>query len=756
MTTETPPAPAAATAPPGGDGAQPIGETAARAGSPPVIPIVTSIPPKLSRSDAGQPVGASYQKLCIQSWIDCGFLIFSVNHADEIRDLAPQYPQVTFIGADDNASELTGRKNPYLYDLLSVLERRAEAVVGIVNSDILLEPSPAWRSGLAALARDAVVVGQRLDTAAIVDGALQTYPWGFDYFFFDRTGVAAVLASSRAFAMGLPWWDYWLPVALALTGPSRRIVALERPAAMHLTHTPTYSWPLMRTMTARFVSFLRSVDRPASPPPAGLDTVVDRCRSFADLSAIERGELDVQITELVKTCAQAIGREVRDLEGAAGGASDPAPSGEPMSCATPAGAFRSIAARRRAGQLLGQALALLQQNRPKDAEPLLRAAHELAPRDADILFQLGKCLFSVGSGPAAAVALRTASELRPSDPAILDSLGVVLFALNRVDEAAACFEKALEVKPTYVQAFYSLAIALQPRNRHRNIVARFEKLLAAQPGVPDGARYYYELRRALHAKGAMEAPPAVEYFGQNGEDCLLDTFFGFKRSGFFVDVGAFDGIHLSNTYVFEKRGWSGICVEAARPYYEMCAANRPRSRCVHAACGAQEHEAVEFQFERGGLFSGTKVDAEWVSDTHARLGVPFAGFERAKVPGTTLDRLLGDGVREVDFISIDVEGAEIDVLAGCDLDRYRPRVLVIEANSQAEREGIDDYLAKRGYRLARSIAWNHFYVRSKQDQRALRAITVSAKLARPHHPSGLLHDRFGYPASPYVYWPGEA
>jgi hypothetical protein len=68
---------------------------------------------------------------------------------------------------------------------------------------------------------------------------------------------------------------------------------------------------------------------------------------------------------------------------------------------------------------------------------------------------------------------------------------------------------------------------------------------------------------------------------------------------------------------------------------------------------------------------------------------------------------------------------------------------------------LDARLAKRGYRLARSTGCSRFYVRTKQDRRALREIALSAKLAQPRHPSGPSHDRPGYPPSPYVYWAAE-
>jgi FkbM family methyltransferase len=242
--------------------------------------------------------------------------------------------------------------------------------------------------------------------------------------------------------------------------------------------------------------------------------------------------------------------------------------------------------------------------------------------------------------------------------------------------------------------------------------------------------------------------PMANYFSQQGEDFLLDAFFGFKPSGYFVDVGAFDGVHLSNSYIFEQRGWSGICVEAAPRYFEMCAKNRPGTRCVHAACMAVEGGPVEFRFERGGLFSGVNANPADVAREFASKGIPFDGFEHISVPSCTLNALLGDSVDEIDFVSIDVEGSEIDVLNGFNLERYRPRVLLMEGNTNAALQALDAYLGPRGYTRVRSMRWNHFYCRTEADIQKLRSVTGSANLMQVPHPADPTLNPLSFPAGP--------
>jgi len=247
-----------------------------------------------------------------------------------------------------------------------------------------------------------------------------------------------------------------------------------------------------------------------------------------------------------------------------------------------------------------------------------------------------------------------------------------------------------------------------------------------------------------------------QYFSQLGEDCLLALFFEFKSHGFFVDVGAFDGIYLSNTYFFEQLGWTGICVEASPTYFNLCVRNRPRSKCYNVACLDADRGMVDFRVERGGLFSGIAVDEQAIAGFYQANSVPFDGFRSIKVPTSGLDALLPAQSTQIDFVSIDVERAELLVLAGFDLERHQPRILVIEANDAEQRQAIDDHLARRGYRLARSMGWNHFYVRTPEDARALCAIEVRTTLERPPHPLGRLYNRMGEPGPPTVHWPATS
>jgi FkbM family methyltransferase len=199
--------------------------------------------------------------------------------------------------------------------------------------------------------------------------------------------------------------------------------------------------------------------------------------------------------------------------------------------------------------------------------------------------------------------------------------------------------------------------------------------------------------------------------GQNAEDVLLWNFFERKITGFFVDVGAYDGVTFSNTYAFEQMGWRGVLVEADAQAAEACRRNRPRSIVVNAAAGPPESQGTATLHRVGG-----KPGLEMVSFTRAhpkhldRCRRDGGVISTIKVPCRTLDDILMEvGADCIDFVSIDVEGAELEVLRGFDLHRHKPCVIVIE--NAYDGQLIRDYLKARGYRSAVEVEFNEFFVR---------------------------------------------
>lgn len=217
------------------------------------------------------------------------------------------------------------------------------------------------------------------------------------------------------------------------------------------------------------------------------------------------------------------------------------------------------------------------------------------------------------------------------------------------------------------------------------------------------------------------------YYGQRGEDYILQRVFQGQKIGFFVDVGAFDGVHLSNTYLFELMGWSGICIEAYPEYYALCQKNRPNSMCVHAACiGDATKKQVTFYAERLGLFSSIAPDYEDVAQRYQKRHLEFGGFKKMEVPAVTLNSVLSElgAPSDIEFISIDVEGSEMQVLEGLDLEQFHPRVLLVEANDVEAHRKLNEYLTSQGYHWATQRYTNHFYCAHRRDTRLIAEVPI--------------------------------
>ena len=185
---------------------------------------------------------------------------------------------------------------------------------------------------------------------------------------------------------------------------------------------------------------------------------------------------------------------------------------------------------------------------------------------------------------------------------------------------------------------------------------------------------------------------------QYGEDLLLWNFFNRKRNGFYVDVGAYDGVGFSNTYFFESLGWTGMLIEAVPAFYQSCLSSRPYSQVINATVGkVDEPKYVTLSIAEGGGGVGTLSFCGENQQQLERIKREGGIVRTIEVPLRSLNELLVDHQGDIDFVSIDVEGAEMDLLQGFDLDRFRPRVLVIEDNNNGSDPNVKNWLAAFGY-----------------------------------------------------------
>lgn len=202
---------------------------------------------------------------------------------------------------------------------------------------------------------------------------------------------------------------------------------------------------------------------------------------------------------------------------------------------------------------------------------------------------------------------------------------------------------------------------------------------------------------------------ASKYHSQFGEDRILDRIFGFRSTGLCVEVGANNGVDDSTSYFFEQQGWDCILVEP-NPVLVAELKQVRRGRIFECAVsdspGSAELNIVEGADRSHGMSSLN--DSSEFHSTVQELGFSTRSVQ---VDVSTLDRILEQAniAEAIDFISVDVEGLELQVLRGLSLDRWRPRIILTEDNSWFTDNAVADHLARFGYRRIRRTGVNDWF-----------------------------------------------
>jgi FkbM family methyltransferase len=209
-------------------------------------------------------------------------------------------------------------------------------------------------------------------------------------------------------------------------------------------------------------------------------------------------------------------------------------------------------------------------------------------------------------------------------------------------------------------------------------------------------------------------------YSQWVEDDITLALFGDHPDGVYIDVGAFDGITLSNTYCLDQLGWHGICIEADPQTYETLVANRPRAHCIHAAAvGDPKQHTVAYHRDDKVLHSGVKPNLTGMADFYRQQGWEWTGWQTLEVPAITLAKALTQHPLEhVDMLSVDTEGTELDILQAFPFKKHTPRLIIVEMNDE---RGVDTYLQSQGYFIARWVHVNGIYVRTPEDAARVNA-----------------------------------
>ena len=188
-------------------------------------------------------------------------------------------------------------------------------------------------------------------------------------------------------------------------------------------------------------------------------------------------------------------------------------------------------------------------------------------------------------------------------------------------------------------------------------------------------------------------------FSQTGEDLILDFYLRDIHNGFFVDIGTNHPVYLNNTYLLYKKGWSGVCVEPSPLAGKFIRLVRPRDTVVQAGIGKVEGSMEFFVFDPDTISTFSEEEAK----EYQKLGHRLVATEKVEV--MTLEKLLDrySKGREVDLLSVDVEGLDMEVLQSNNWGKYRPKVVVVEVveyrkdNSNRKNKQFDEFFHTQGY-----------------------------------------------------------
>jgi FkbM family methyltransferase len=197
---------------------------------------------------------------------------------------------------------------------------------------------------------------------------------------------------------------------------------------------------------------------------------------------------------------------------------------------------------------------------------------------------------------------------------------------------------------------------------------------------------------------------------------------GEKVDGKYVEVGAYDGIFVSNTWGLAEKGWYGILVEPIPRLAQLCRENyadKPKVKVIETAVGPPGMGEVSL------YLAGTLTTANFDTFTeysHIDWAVNSLTEKKTSVPCSTLDEILNSQQVAPDFelLVVDVEGYETEVFEGFDLQRFRPKMMIVEltdthpdlASTSHKDAALSTLILNNGYRIVYKDAINTVFVRN--------------------------------------------
>ena len=194
-------------------------------------------------------------------------------------------------------------------------------------------------------------------------------------------------------------------------------------------------------------------------------------------------------------------------------------------------------------------------------------------------------------------------------------------------------------------------------------------------------------------------------YSMDGEDLFIVEYFRKKNNGFYLDVGSYHPIHRNNTYLLHKNGWSGINIDIHQFSIDLFNYLRPDD--VNLNCAISNKNEVTEMFYQKELSQISTIEKQ-------QAKIAFQGnIKKSKIQSLTLDALLEKinfTDKKLDLLDIDVEGADLKVLKGFNIEKFKPELICVEIHEKdIKNSEIYKYLSNFSYELVWSGVFSHIF-----------------------------------------------
>lgn len=196
----------------------------------------------------------------------------------------------------------------------------------------------------------------------------------------------------------------------------------------------------------------------------------------------------------------------------------------------------------------------------------------------------------------------------------------------------------------------------------------------------------------------------METYSQLGQDLKVLDFYKFKQDGYFIEIGAHNGVYLSNTYLLEKNyNWKGICIEPLPDTYQKLVHNRSSSICINKALFHTAGLSVPFNACDAASGITEKINCHF----------EVLDYPQIFVETDTLNNVLeqSNAPKFIEYLSIDTEGSEYDILSNVDFAKYTFGLIHVEHNYvEPNRTNIKNLLESKNYHYEGENHWDDIYI----------------------------------------------